>query len=50
MSDVLWPNEAPELVDSWVTALSNDDPETAVASFQKYAAMWEQLNLYARSS
>ncbi|WP_181274452.1 hypothetical protein [Brevibacterium oceani] len=50
MSDVLWPNEAPELVDSWVTALSNDDHESAVAAFQKYAAAWEQLNLYARSS
>jgi hypothetical protein len=25
MSDVLWPSDAPELVDSWVTALSNDD-------------------------
>lgn len=50
MSDVLWPNEGPELVDSWVTALSNDDSESAVAAFQKYAAAWEQLNLYARSS
>lgn len=50
MSEVLWPNEAPELVDSWVTALSNEDTESAVQAFQKYAAMWEQLNLYARSS
>ena len=50
MSDVLWPTEAPELVDSWVTALSNDDTESARAAFQKYAAGWEQLNLYARGS
>ena len=50
MSDVLWPSEAPELVDSWVTALSNDDTESARAAFQKYAAGWEQLNLYARGS
>lgn len=50
MSDVLWPNEAPELVDAWVTALSNDDAESAVDAFQRYAAHWENLNLYARSS
>ena len=50
VSDVLWPTEAPELVDSWVTALSNDDTESARAAFQKYAAGWEQLNLYARGS
>lgn len=50
MSDVLWPSDAAELVDSWVTALSNSDSESAVAAFQKYAAGWEQLNLYARSS
>ena len=50
MSEVLWPNEGPELVDSWVTALSNDDIESATAAFQKYAAAWEQLNLYARCS
>ncbi|GAA0037193.1 MULTISPECIES: hypothetical protein [Brevibacterium] len=50
MSDVLWPNEGPELVDEWVTALSNDDTETATSAFQRYAAAWEQLNLYARGS
>ena len=47
---MLWPSDAAELVDSWVTALSNNDSESAVSAFQKYAAGWEQLNLYARSS